>query len=139
MWNLTEMYAQNLIWFFLELDAKKGRILTSDLSAVKKLELFKNLTLRWVPNNNWKSEILAIHKEADSLRTERNKIVHGAWGHEAEAPRNLRLVQIMKTEQKILPRAEVWTATELSAVAKRIAALNSRFRALTKKIGAPPP
>lgn len=139
MWNLTEMYAQNLIWYFLGIDRKKGRVLTNDLTSIKKLELFKNLTVRWVPEEAWQIEILAIHKEADALRVERNKIVHGAWGHEVATPKKLELMQIKKIEQKIMPKAEVWTAKELSSVAKRIAALNSRFRKLTNKIGVPLP
>ncbi len=139
MWNLTEIYTQNLIWHFLGIDRKKGRVLTNDLTSVKKLELFKNMTIRWVSENAWKIEILAIHKEADDLRVERNKIVHGAWGHEAATPKKLELMQFKKIEQKIMPNAEVWTAKELSAIAKRIAKLNSRFRRLTIKIGVPLP
>lgn len=139
MWNLTEMYAQNLIWHFLGIDCKKGRVLTNDLASVKKLELFKNLTVRWVPEKAWQNEILAIHKEANELRAERNKIVHGAWGHEAATPKKLELLQVKKIEQKIMPKAEVRTAKELSDIAKRIAELNSRFRKLTIEIGVPLP
>ena len=68
MWNLTEMYAQNLIWFFLGIDRKKGRVLTNDLASVKKLELFKDLTVRWVSDKGWRIEILALWKEAETLR-----------------------------------------------------------------------
>lgn len=139
MWNLTEMYAQNLIWHFLGIDHKKGRVLTNDLPSARKIQLFKDLTLLWVRDQAWKNEILVIWKEADALRAERNKIVHGTWGHEVATPNALRLVQIRKSEQKIMPSAEVWTAGELSAVAKRLAALNSRLRKLTKKIGVPLP
>ena len=63
-WNFAELYMQSIIWHIWGIkDPKVARLLTWDLSAVSKVELFKNLIPRWIADPADQNELKAIANE----------------------------------------------------------------------------
>ena len=105
-WNFTELYMQSIIWHIWGIkDPKVARLLTWDLGAVSKVELFKRLIPRWITDPADQTELKTIAKEMDSLRIKRNRVAHGTWGYKPGERNKLRLIQI-KRETRILPQSE---------------------------------
>jgi hypothetical protein len=80
-WGFTELYLQSIVWHIWRIkDPKAARLLTWDLQAASKVELFKYLSPKWVTDPKDQAELKAIAEEADSLRVKRNRLAHGLWG-----------------------------------------------------------
>jgi hypothetical protein len=138
-WNVTELYLQSIIWHIWRIrDPKVARLLTWDLNAVSKVELFKLLTPRWITDPTHRVELEAIANEADALRVKRNRVAHGLWGYKPGERKKLRLFQV-KRETRVLPKAELVSVSELKKWAEELDQLNVRLIAFHKKLGAPTP
>lgn len=138
-WNFTELYLQSIIWHIWGIkDPKVARLLTWDLNAVSKVELFKHLVPRWIANPNDQVELMAIAKDAGSLRIKRNRVAHDIWGYKPGERKKLRLFQI-KRETRILPKAEPVSVADVKVWAEEIERLNIRLVKFHKKLGAPSP
>ncbi len=126
-WNVTELYLQSIIWHIWRIkDPKVARLLTWDLNAVSKVELFKLLVPRWITDPHDQAELKAIVREADGLRTKRNRVAHGLWGYRPGEREKLRLFQI-KRETRVLPKAELVSVSELKKWAEELDQLNVRL------------
>ncbi len=138
-WNFTELYLQSIIWHIWSIkDPKVARLLTWDLSAVSKVELFQHLVPLWITDLTEQTELTAIAKDVESLRIKRNRVAHGIWGSKPGERKKLRLFQI-KRETRIRPRAIPLTVSDLKAWAIEIDKLNLRLVRFHKKLGAPIP
>ena len=138
-WNFTELYLQSIIWHIWGIkDPKVARLLTWDLNAVSKVELFKYLVPRWITDPTQQAELKAIAQEVELLRGKRNRVAHGIWGYKPGERQKLRLFQI-KRETRILPKAEHVSVAEVKAWADEIDKLNVRLVNFHKKLGAPLP
>jgi len=69
-WNFTELYVQSIIWRIK--DPKVARLLTWDLNAVSKVELFKHLVPRWITDAGNQVELEAVAKEVEALRQKKS-------------------------------------------------------------------
>jgi hypothetical protein len=138
-WNFTELYLQSIIWHIWGIrDPKVARLLTWDLSAISKVELFQHLVPRWITDPANQAELTSIAKEVESLRTKRNRVAHGIWGYKPGERKKLRLFQI-KRETRILPKAELLSIADLKLWADAIDKLNMRLVRFHRKLGAPIP
>ena len=138
-WNVTELYLQSVIWHIWRIkDPKVARLLTWDLNAVSKVELFKLLVPRWITDPGDQAELKAIAKETDALRTKRNRVAHGLWGYKRGEREKLRLFQV-KRETRVLPKSELVSVSELKKWAEELDQLNVRLINFHKKLGAPTP
>ncbi|HUU41143.1 MAG TPA: hypothetical protein VMW42_09390 [Desulfatiglandales bacterium] len=138
-WNFTELYMQSIIWHIWGIkDPKVARLLTWDLNAVSKVELFKHLIPRWITDPADQIELEEIAKDMESLRIKRNRVAHGVWGYKPGERKKLRLFQI-KRETRILPKAEIVSVSNVKAWAAEIDMLNVRIVKFHKKLGAPLP
>ena len=138
---MIELHLQNIVWHILGLGPKEGRLLTYRPGVIEKMKAFQALTKRWVTGRAHQQEIHATSIEVGRLNTQRNKVVHGIWGHEAGKPKALELLYINSTDTRLLPRVEkeLSTLTGLKVLAGEIADLQYRLDELRKTLGAPPP
>jgi hypothetical protein len=138
-WNFTELYLQSIIWYIWDIkDPKIARLLTWDLNAGSKVELFQHLITHWIADPTDQAELKAIAKDAESLRVKRNRVAHGIWGYRPGERKKLRLFQI-KRETRILPKAEVLSVADVKAWADEIDKLNVRLVQFHRKLAAPLP
>lgn len=138
-WNFTELYLQSIIWHVWRIkDPKVARLLTWDLNALSKVELFKHLVPRWITNAANQVELEAIAKEVEALRQKRNRVAHGIWGYKPGERKKLRLFQI-KRETRILPKTELVSVADLKKWADQIDKLNVRLVKFHSTLGAPLP
>jgi hypothetical protein len=138
-WNVTELYLQSIIWHIWRIkDPKVARLLTWDLNAVSKVELFRLLVPHWITDSADQAELKAIARVADGLRTKRNRVAHGVWGYKPGERDKLRLFQV-KRETRVLPKAELVSVSELKKWAEELDQLNARLINFHKKLGAPTP
>lgn len=138
-WNFTELYLQSIIWHIWRIkDPKVARLLTWDLSAVSKVELFQHLVPRWITDAKHQTELKTIAKEVKSLRGKRNRLAHGIWGYKLGERKKLRLFQI-KGETRILPKAEFVSVADVKKWAAEIDKLNLRLVQFHEYLGAPIP
>jgi len=138
-WGVAELYLQSIIWHVWQIrDPKVSRLLTWDLNAVAKVNLFKHLSPRWISDPQLRAELAGIAKDADDLRTKRNKLAHGVWGCTPGPTKCLFLANAGK-EKRIQPKAEFVSATDIKQWAKDLDQLNARLVKLHKKLGAPAP
>ena len=138
-WNFTELYLQSIIWHIWRIkDPKVARLLTWDLNAISKVQLFQHLVPRWITDPANQTELIAIEKEVESLRVKRNRVAHGIWGYKPGERKKLRLFQI-KRETRILPKAELVSVAAVKKWADEIDKLNVRLVKFHRKLGAPLP
>lgn len=138
-WNFTELYLQSINWHIWRIkDPKVARLLTWDLGAVSKVQLFQHLVPRWITDSNHQAELKAIANEVESLRVKRNRVAHGIWGYKPGERKKLRLFQV-KGETGILPKAQFVSVADLKVWATEIDKLNVRLVQFHKKLGAPLP
>ena len=98
-WGFTELYLQSVVWHIWRIrDPKAARLLTWDLNAVSKVELFAYLTPKWINDSNDQTELKAIAAEAERLRQLRNRIAHGLWGYKPGERKLLRLAHSQKSQ-----------------------------------------
>lgn len=138
-WGFTELYLQSVVWHIWRIrDPKVARLLTWDLNAVSKVELFELLAPKWITDPSDQTELKAIAKEADRIRTLRNHVAHGLWGYKSGEPSKLRLAFIRRNT-RLLPKAPVVTPAELKVWAADLDALNLRLKKFHGHLGAPTP
>ena len=138
-WGFTELYLQSIVWHIWKIkDPKAARLLTWDLGAASKVELFKYLSPKWVTDPEDQKELRAIATEAHELRIIRNRVAHGLWGYKQGERKRLRLLHIHK-ETRLLPKGQIVTAAELRQWAEKLDALNVRVKKFHLHLGAPVP
>ncbi len=138
-WSVTELYVQSIVWHVWGIkDPKTARMLTWDLPAVSKAELFRQLSPRWVVDTSQRSELKAIADEVDQLRVKRNRVAHGTWGFRPGDRKTLYLINASR-KMRLRPKAEPVVLADLKSWAKQLDALNQRLISFHKKLGAPPP
>lgn len=138
-WGITELYLQSIIWHVWHIrDSKAARLLTWDLQAVSKVDLFRLLAPRWITNQAQVTEIKAIADKADELRVRRNCIAHGTWGHKPGEPKKLYLINASR-KKRVLPKAELVTPDNVKEWARQLDDLNRKLIAFHRSVGAPEP
>ncbi|SRR5713226_7279970 len=138
-WSVTELYLQSVLWHVWRIqDPKAARLLTWDLQAVSKVDLFRYLSPRWVTDPTQMAELKAIADKADELRVKRNRVAHGTWGHKPGDPKTLYLIHASR-EKRILPKAELVTPNDIKGWATQLDDLNRKLIAFHRKLGAPIP
>ena len=136
-WTLLEMRLQAVIWHYLGLDLKKGRVLTYGLTSTAMLTLLQTVPLRWIPDAQDKAEVEAIAHKADGLRKRRNNYVHGVWAQEpSDKKKRMFLLFLNSGERKIIAKRQVTTVKDIIGLSDEIDALHTRVISLLKKIGA---
>lgn len=137
-WNMVELHLQEIIWLVLELDPKRGRLLTYGQTARAKIEMFRALGEPWIRNHLLVTNIKKLAKDVNRLNNERNRYVHGIFGHEPGKPNDLKLFYVQKAKHKILPHAERKTADDIKKVAADIEALQNELESLLSIFHRPP-
>lgn len=138
-WGVTELYLQSIIWHIWKItDPKVARLLTWELRAEAKVSLFRMLPRRWITDPADRSELQDLASAADKLRSKRNLVAHGLWGHKPGEPKKLQILRI-RGETRILPRSVVVTPKDVAAWATELSQLNKRLIKLHRKLGAPTP
>jgi hypothetical protein len=138
-WGYTELYLQSVVWHIWRIkDPKAARLLTWDLGAASKVELFKYLAPKWITDTHDRKGLIEIAKEAERLRQLRNKLAHGLWGYRRGERKKHYLLQIRR-QTRILPKAEVVAPTNIAKWAADLDALNVRLQSFHRHLGAPTP
>ena len=75
-----EAALEDTIWFFLNLEEADGRIVTTRLSAVAKVQMLRALAPNRITDENLLVEFNETMGLIDELRDGRNFIAHGLWG-----------------------------------------------------------
>jgi hypothetical protein len=102
------------------------------------VELFAYLSPNWLTDPNEQAELKAIAREADALRTKRNRLAHGLWGYKPGERKKLRLLRITK-KTRLLPKSELVSVAEVKQWASQLDALNVRLLRFHQRLGAPLP
>jgi len=138
-WGFTELYLQSIVWHIWRLkDPKAARLLTWDLRAASKVELFRYLSPKWLTDPHDQAELKAIAKEADRLRIKRNRLAHGLWGYKPAERKKLRLLYI-HGETRVLPKSEIVSVADVKQWAQELDALNVRLQNFHRHLSAPLP
>lgn len=138
-WSVTELYLQSIVWHIWKIkDPKAARLLTWDLQAVSKVDLFRCLSPRWIANPQHRDELKEIADSADGLRAKRNLVAHGLWGYKPGERTKLFLLQASRGK-RIQPKAQAVSAAEIKAWAAELDQLNVRLIKFHRELGAPPP
>ena len=75
-----EAALEDTIWFFLNLEEADGRIVTTRLSAVAKVQMLRALFPSRITDEKLLVEFKNTMNLIDELRDGRNFIAHGVWG-----------------------------------------------------------
>lgn len=138
-WSYTELYLQSVIWHIWRIkDPKAARLLTWDLNAASKVELFRYLAPKWITDPSHRQELAAIAKEADRLRERRNRLAHGLWAYRP-GDRKKHYLLHARRKTRILPKAEVVVPADLKRWAADLDALNVRLTTFHRALGASTP
>jgi len=137
-WNLVEEHMQTIVWHVMGLDWKQGRMLTFGAEASQKIDMFRGLALKWIPEQRTQKEVTSIANRAETLNTRRNRVVHGVWGYRSD-PKDLSLFHIANLKQRIRPKTVRMTPEDLKKISSDIKALDSRLIELHQVLGVPIP
>jgi len=138
-WTYTELYLQSIIWHVWSIkDPKVARLLTWDLGAASKVDLFKLLAPRWLRNAADQTELRGIASEANRLRDKRNLFAHGVWSYRLGTRKQVFLVRA-RGSSRILPKATAVSLHQMRDWARELDALNLRLTRFHKHLGAPAP
>lgn len=112
-WSVLEMRLLAIIWHYMGIDMKKGRVLTFGLTSSAKIVLLSTLTLRWIADARSKAEVENFVETAERLVKRRNNFVHGIWGyHPDDATKKIKLFFFRTGQQKILADKHHYTPKE---------------------------
>lgn len=117
---------------------KAARLLTWDLQAASKVELFTYLSPKWITDPRDQTELKAIAREAHNLRAKRNRLAHGLWGYKPGERKKHRLLHINR-KTRVLPKSELVSVAEVRQWASQLDALNVRLKKFHRHLGAPVP
>lgn len=121
-WSIFEWNIERMCWHMLALPPKEGRLIFSQFMTGKKIQIFAALAERLLPEIGYGLLARDIAKEADTLNnTERNKIVHGRWGHPPGKPRTLYHYYVGgSADNRILPAATRMSSLQVRKLAATI-------------------
>jgi len=78
-WSRLENVLNDVIWRFLNLSFEDGRALTGRDDAA--INLLRVIAPRHLTNDDKLEALLLALDAIDSIRDDRNFVIHGAWGH----------------------------------------------------------
>ena len=139
--NLTEVLIASIIWRLHKIkDPPTGRLFTYNTDFVEKLRILRVTANRYVPDPVIKARLRALYEEANSLRIERNAIVHGLWGRMPKEKQTWKVFQLQKADEETSHlKRKVVHLNDLKNVAARVRILNKDLKKLMRQIGASPP
>jgi hypothetical protein len=77
-WSKIEAGLNELIWRFLRISIEEGRVLTGRMDAQTKIPMVRKLAPNYIDGKLLEDLIKALEL-AESIRDDRNFIVHGTW------------------------------------------------------------
>lgn len=105
-WATLEDNIGRLIQALTRLSRKEGRLITSQLNARPKIEVFKALIERKMANHKERSMAEHLATAAEQLSERRNKFMHGTWGHPPGKKKQLHLIFVGgSSSNRIMPRS----------------------------------
>lgn len=78
-WSYLEISLDDLLWHFLDLDDEDGRVMTARFDADRKCQLVSTLGSRHLSKAQFQ-ELDGVLKTIQSLKEDRNFVIHGLWG-----------------------------------------------------------
>jgi hypothetical protein len=135
-WSKLEGVMEDLIWHFLGLQIEQGRVVTGRLDAVAKIKMIRALGEPKLAEALW-HQLSPIVDRIDLLREERNIIVHGTWGRNAQGVPiaiSLRFKPLAPDEVV----SETFHDSRLRAIARDIDASKFKLMILMREIRALP-
>ena len=125
-WALLEFYMEKIICLLLHrIGPKEGRLIFSQMNARAKIEVYRALVDKKVPEGEVKKLAQFIGKHAPKLSELRNKIVHGRWSHPVNKPRTIVLYYVGgSSENRWMPKSYRTTAKNVLAIGGMIEKLN---------------
>lgn len=124
-WGWTETLMDSAIWKLLGVRHKRGRAVTTHLSAWGKIQMIQtlmNLTKRD------KTKLKKLEKEGKKLAELRNLIAHGYIANpflSTEEPRPVATIIMYAAKGKLTNRSRLISPKELERLARRIAEFNA--------------
>jgi hypothetical protein len=139
-WNLTEVLLSSIIWHFHKLkDPRVGRLFLYRLDAIEKLSIFMVTAKYFVSDQSTQATMLALHREADKLRSKRNDFAHGFWGRMPKEYKTWKMFFLKNPEHTVYLKRDELSLQQLKDWATRFRKLNKRLDTFRIQIGAPPP
>jgi hypothetical protein len=140
-WSAVEAAMEDFIWFLLKVELPKGRIITTRLDALARINMLRSLGELELsePTFHRLSQML---DRLDIVREERNFIVHGLWGTSLpeNVPIALSLRPKWKSDQVV---SETFPRERMQAIHSEIENGRKRLLRLMIELGAlpqtPPP
>lgn len=104
-WATLEDNIGRLIQVLTKISKKEGRLISSQLTARSKIEVFKALIKRKMQGHKERSLAEHLATAAEQLNGQRNKFIHGTWAHPPGKRRKLHLIFVGgSSDNRILPR-----------------------------------
>ena len=121
-WADVEGLLAGTIEGLLNLSPRGGKVMTSELSALAKMNLIAAL-FHEAHNAEWIELWANLASEVDILRVERNVIIHSSWTSFGEEHQQY----YVRTQKRIIKRSERRTPDQLIDLADRITTVCERF------------
>ena len=142
-WSYLEISLDDLLWHFLDLDDEDGRVMTARFDADRKCQLVSTLGSRHLSKAQFQ-ELDGVLKTIQSLKEDRNFVIHGLWGkvmpEEIPAAVSIRLKDdpyrvVMETFE---PIRMVSICDGIDVARQQIVALTERLGPLRSRLTKPP-
>jgi hypothetical protein len=136
-WSRLENVLNDVIWRFLNLSFEDGRAITGRDDATTKISLLRIIAPRHLANDDKLEALLVILDAIDSLRDDRNFIVHGAWGR--IEPEGTPLAMSLRAKSKPdQVTGETFPASRMYLIIENITKMRQMLLLLLTEIDASP-
>lgn len=134
-WSKLEACMQDFIWYFLDLEMDRGRVITDRSDVTARIRWLRQLGQLRLPEADF--HILSpILDRIDILREDRNFIVHGTWGTSDTEPVCLSVRVTAPNPNEIV--SETFSAIRMRAIIDGIERAKWDLIGLMTKLGALP-
>ena len=123
-WSILQTCLERLIWCFCKLSMETGRLVTTQINDLTIIDITRTLCGHFLTGTP-RQEALDMIGEYDSLRIERNKVVHNTWGGSEQGEFAVGFKPTAKGEFK--PNTSYWHAVDIEHLAGDIENLTVRL------------
>ncbi len=132
-WAWVELLLAEMLAHFCRADHGSMYVITQNVSSATINGWLRILTEIHVKDMAAKETILAMLKEIDDAREERNLIVHGVW--KTHDTPGFAWVQTMRWERSEVFKTELWSVPDLDAAIENIVGCQTMLGNLGLKLG----
>jgi len=120
-WAFLESSIEVAIWCFLNLKRERGALITTHMGLITRVDLLREICRqKYIKTPNYCDPLGGLLDQVESLRIERNNIVHFLWHHDPTGEINSATALKTTARVKLRTTLNQRTATEIHSTTNQV-------------------